>query len=133
MDKLAETYNEIARMYATKSIHLSDMDLTLDRSFSGGSELLVKFFHREDDNRAGLLCQSSGMSGSRKSACLPLNVLEIRRPPLASSLQLCRKASADLELWANLTFTTIEREFIVTLFLTGHLDLVSLVACQRDV
>ncbi|KAL4916282.1 hypothetical protein BDW62DRAFT_186420 [Aspergillus aurantiobrunneus] len=64
----------------------------------------VRFYLREDDHRARIVC-----SASRKHYCLPLNLLEIvRHGP--SCLQLCRrrKGGSELVVWANLKFSTIE-------------------------
>jgi hypothetical protein len=80
----------------------------LGRRFGGGSGLIVKFYHRDDDKRARILCRSPRNSGSSKYSCLPLNSLTIRRPESSSSLQLCRRTGSGLDLWANMKFTTIE-------------------------
>ncbi|KAL4785688.1 hypothetical protein BJX76DRAFT_165416 [Aspergillus varians] len=78
--------------------------------------LRTLFYVREDDDRARIVC-----SASKEHYCLPLNLLEIfRHGP--SCLQLCRRrmGGAELVVWANLRFTTIE---VMVLFFCTFLAL----------
>ena len=81
----------------------------LEISFGGQTELTVRLFYREGDHRARILCKWPSRSGrGNKYSCLPLNLLEFRRAE--SSLQICKKipGSSKVDLWASLTFSTIE-------------------------
>ena len=96
--------------------------LILHRNFGSGIDLVVRFFHREEDKRARILCRSPKSSGSAKYCCLPLNTLHIRRPESSSSLQLCRRTGSGPELWANLKFTTIERRLYISMLTCSCTD-----------
>lgn len=69
----------------------------------------MRMYLRAEDSRARILCKTLSSSGGSIYRCLPLNTLEIHRSD--SSLQLCRRnrSGPELELWANLKFTTMER------------------------
>ncbi|KAF7509976.1 hypothetical protein GJ744_007290 [Endocarpon pusillum] len=100
-----------------------DFQEILEISFSGQSELTVRLYYRERDQRARILCKWPRGSGGSKYSCLPLNLLEFHRAE--SSLQICAKrpGSSRLDLWANLNFSTIERLVIfhcTLLSLRGH-------------
>lgn len=75
---------------------------------SGG--VIVRFYLREEDNRAKILCKWLGRSGGTRYSCLPLNTLDIHRD--GSSLLLCRPIldTYKVEMWARLKFSTMESE-----------------------
>jgi hypothetical protein len=77
--------------------------------FGGQSDLSVRLYIREGDQRARILCKWPRKSGrGYKYSCLPLNQLEFYR--VESSLQVCRKRlkGSKLDLWASLKFSTLE-------------------------
>ncbi|KAL4795558.1 hypothetical protein BDV19DRAFT_166908 [Aspergillus venezuelensis] len=80
------------------------------------STLRVRFFLRDDDHRARIVC-----SAHREHYCLPLNMLEIVRVG-PSCLNLCRrrKGGSELVMWANLKFSTME---VMTYFFCTFLAL----------
>ncbi|KAK2757351.1 hypothetical protein FQN54_004865 [Arachnomyces sp. PD_36] len=105
--------NERSRCYGVhmdtaKARLAEEYDELFQLSFGGGSELSVRLFRREEDHRARILCKTPSSRGS-SYACLPLNNLEIVRS--GSCLQICKKTKTqdELELWAALRFSTIER------------------------
>ncbi len=71
-------------------------------------DMLVHLYLRHSDLRARILCRSS-RSSRPKLCCLPLSGLKANRSD--SCIQLRKPSpSGRLDLWANLRFTTYERE-----------------------
>ncbi|KAH8426939.1 uncharacterized protein LDX57_004662 [Aspergillus melleus] len=93
---------------ARRWLHEEGFEELVQLAFNGDSELHVYFYQREEDHRARIMCKTPRGSRSNEYSCLPLNMLEIFR--VGSCLQLCRRRRGkyDLELWANLKFSTIE-------------------------
>lgn len=71
--------------------------------------LCVRFYHRERDHRARILCETPERSGHFWYSTLPLNALQIRRN--GSSLYLCQPRGRERQpqMWALLQFSTVER------------------------
>lgn len=108
IQRLAKDYNQVIQMFAphTKLDRVRCL-LLVPRSFT--RELIVTFYIRADDRQVVLaLCRSTGDSASLEHCCLPLTSMIIRRPESSPCLQLCRRSSSGLELWANLKFSIIE-------------------------
>ncbi|KAK7628026.1 hypothetical protein IWX50DRAFT_216521 [Phyllosticta citricarpa] len=73
------------------------------------SEVFVRLYWRESDNRARILFLTKDPSGARHRYCFPLTALKIMR--VGASLQFCRvnKNDGGLDLWAVLRFASSER------------------------
>ncbi|KAK8160636.1 hypothetical protein BKA80DRAFT_290477 [Phyllosticta citrichinensis] len=73
------------------------------------SEVFVRLYWRETDNRARILFLTKDPSGARHRFCFPLTALKIMR--VGASLQFCRvnKNDGGLDLWAVLRFASSER------------------------
>lgn len=82
----------------------------VNRAFPGGIGLVVQLYLRREDNRARIVCKWRGRTGGSRYSCLPLNTLEFHRE--GPSLLLCRHllGSSEVEEWATLKFSTMERE-----------------------
>lgn len=114
--RLAEEYDELFQLYGFSLFPnlLLSSNPDIARSFGGGSELSVRLFRREEDHRSRILCKIPSSRGS-SYCCLPLNNLEIVRSE--SCLQVCRKTRTkdELDLWANLRFSTFESMLSIAL------------------